>query len=177
MQYFYTRHCKCTFHTQTFTCLCTYFTILICLRWQLRARRFQADFFSGMIATRGRQSTKGKSQSVFACLRSLVNLAPPRIRQSDLPSIVYPSIATGNRRIFLSLRKRANDIATQRLLRGIRCSGSRVDRISLVIYSMRVGGISPSFAVILAAPLPQRYSAEGKDDARVKTRKRDKRTL
>jgi len=107
----------------------------------------------------GRQSTKGKSQSVFACLRSLVNLALPRIRQSDLQSIVYPSIATGSQRTFPSPRKRANDIATRRLLRGIRCSGSRVNRISLVIYSMRVGDVSPSFAVILAVPLPQRHSA------------------
>lgn len=68
----------------------------------------------------GRQSTKGKSQSVFACLRSLVNLALPRIRQSDLQSIVYPSIATGSQRTFSSSRKRANDIATRRLLQGIR---------------------------------------------------------
>lgn len=77
----------------------------------LRARRFRANFFLGMIATRvGKVQRVSHKVYLHACARW------SRIRhQSDLPSIVYRDRWPA--RAFLSLRKRANDVAIQRLLR------------------------------------------------------------
>lgn len=116
----------------------------------------------------GRQSTKGKSQSVFACLRSLANLARHREFVKAICHLLFirPPVVG----VLFYLCERANDIAIRRLFRGIGCSGSGVDRISLVIYSMRVGDVPPSFAVILAVPCHEDTRHEG--TAKVKARER-----
>lgn len=77
-------------------------------------------------------------------------------------------IATGGRRVLFCLYERERTtLQSSDFSGGIRCSGSRVDRISLVIYSTRVGDVSPSFAVILAVP-PYHEDTRHEDKAGMK---------
>lgn len=89
---------------------------------------------------------------------------PLFIRASDRVRLFYLSAKT-------------TDVAIHRLSERIRRSGSRVDRIPPVIYSMRVGDVSPSFVVILAVSCHEGVRDEGEIRVKARERDSDQRTL
>lgn len=81
-----------------------------------------------------------------------------------IKAIHYPlfiRVAISARRFHLCA-KTTDAAIRQKTFRGIPRSGSRVGQISPVIYSMRVGDVSPSFMVILAVLCHGGIRDEGK---------------
>lgn len=106
------------------------------------------------------RTTKGvKSQSMFACLhvgtgefRTSPRITANSSKRFNIRCLSARPTACGFS-VFLRKRPTRRSTRSTDFSRGYDApSGERVDRISPVIYSMRVGDVSPSFVVILAVP-------------------------